>query len=229
MNRDIGTLSNVGIIYADREYLDSFNRAGGLDYRARLKNRWTLTGQAVTSARKMSATPPRANRSAKCLRLTCSGQSYSQQVSIPACTATGGSSMTTPPPVLSPTPDSFAGPMCASPTVRTGILFVPPTGSFFRTGPVFTANASGTTPGHPLDFYINPSYSVSFKYRTSVSAYITLGQDRLRPVDYPALTQDVEYHSHTSGFNFYTSPGAYLSIGGGVSRRNGYQLFSARQ
>ena len=50
LNRDVGSLSNIGIIYADREYLGSFNRAGGLDYRARLKNRWTFTGQAVTSA-----------------------------------------------------------------------------------------------------------------------------------------------------------------------------------
>ena len=29
LNRDTGSLSNVGFIYADREYLDSFNRAGG--------------------------------------------------------------------------------------------------------------------------------------------------------------------------------------------------------
>ena len=37
----------------------------------------------------------------------------------------------------------------------------------------------------------------------------------MRPVDYPALPHDVEYQSHTSGVNFYTSPGAYLAIGGG--------------
>ncbi len=52
VNRDIGKLSDVGLIYADREYLDSFNRAGGFDYRARMGNGWTVTGQAVTSQTK---------------------------------------------------------------------------------------------------------------------------------------------------------------------------------
>ena len=43
-----------------------------------------------------------------------------------------------------------------------------------------------------------------------------LGQDRLRPIDYPVLTQNVEYHSHTSGVNFYSSPLPYIAVGGGV-------------
>ena len=30
VNRDIGSLSDVGIIYADREYQGSYNRAGGI-------------------------------------------------------------------------------------------------------------------------------------------------------------------------------------------------------
>ncbi len=67
----------------------------------------------------------------------------------------------------------------------------------------------------PLDAYVNPTYSISFKRSTSLSANFELGQDRLRPIDYSALKNDVEYHSHTAGINFYTSPVAYMAVGGG--------------
>jgi hypothetical protein len=45
INRDIGDQSNIGAIFADQQYLNSFNRNGGIDYRVRLRKRWTLTGR----------------------------------------------------------------------------------------------------------------------------------------------------------------------------------------
>ena len=36
------------------------------------------------------------------------------------------------------------------------------------------------------------------------------------PSTIPLLTHDVEYHSHTSGVDFYSSPLPYIAVGGGV-------------
>ena len=81
VNRDIGSLSDVGIIYADREYQGSYNRAGGLDYRSRLKNRWTLTGQVISSATENLSNDTPGEQTCENLSLTCSGQVYSQELS----------------------------------------------------------------------------------------------------------------------------------------------------
>jgi len=215
VNRDLGALSNIGIIYADREYLDSFNRAGGLDYRARLKNRWTLTGQAVTSATENISNSTQGEQECEVLSLTCSGQSYSQQVNYSSLhrnwwlayndTSAGYVTDT----------GFFRRPDVREPNGSYSYTFRPSHGIILSHGPSIYAERIWDHTGTPLDAYINPCYSVSFKYRTTVSAYVDLGQDRLRPVDYPALPHDVEYQNHTSGINFYSSPGAYLAVGGG--------------
>jgi len=80
-NRDVGALSDVGLIYADREYLGSFNRAGGLDYRARINDRWTFTGQALTSQTQNLSNDTQGEQTCESLALTCSGQAYTTQAS----------------------------------------------------------------------------------------------------------------------------------------------------
>jgi hypothetical protein len=214
-NRDLGTLSNVGIIYADREYLDSFNRAGGLDYRARIKNRWTLTGQAVTSATQNVSNSTQGEQECEVLSLTCSGQSFSQQVEYSSLHRNWWAEYDDTSPGYVTDTGFFRRPDVREPNGSYRYTFRPAHGIILSHGPSVYGERIWDHTGTPLDYYVNPSYSVSFKYRTSVSAYVSLGQDRLRPVDYPALSHDVEYESHTSGVNFYSSPGAYLAIGGG--------------
>jgi uncharacterized protein DUF5916 len=215
VNRDLGKLSNVGIIYADREYLDSFNRAGGLDYRARIKNRWTLTGQAVTSATQNVSNSTQGEQECEVLSLTCSGQSFSQQVAYSSLHRSWWAEYDDTSPGYVTDTGFFRRPDVREPNGSYRYTFRPTHGFILSHGPAVYGERIWDHSGTPLDYYLNPSYSVSFKYRTSVSAYASLGQDRLRPVDYPALTQDVEYNSHTAGFNFYSSPGAYLAVGGG--------------
>jgi Domain of unknown function (DUF5916) len=216
VNRDLGSLSNVGIIYADREYLDSFNRVGGLDYRARVKNRWTLTGQAVTSATQNVSNDTQGEQACEALTLTCSGQTYSQQVNYSDLhrnvwvdyndTSAGYVTDT----------GFFRRPDVREPSGYYSYTFRPPHGPILSHGASVYGERIWDHTGLPLDAYINPEYSITFKHRTSLSANIDLGQDRLRPVDYPALAEPVEYHSHTSGVNFYTSPVPYVAVGGGV-------------
>ena len=215
VNRDLGTLSNVGIIYADREYLDSFNRAGGFDYRARLKNRWTLTGQALTSATENVSNATQGEQACEVLTLTCSGQSYSQQLDYSSLHRNWWVAYNDTSAGFVTDTGFFHRPDVREPSGNYSYTFRPSHGLILSHGPSIYGERIWDHTGTPLDAYIIPSYSVTFKYRTSVSAYTELGQDRLRPVDYPALPNDVEFHSHTSGVNFYSSPGPYLAVGGG--------------
>ncbi len=216
VNRDVGSLSNVGLIYADREYLDSHNRAGGLDFRERLKNRWTLTGQVVTSATQNISNSTQGEQACETLSLSCSGQTYSQQLNYSdvhrnwwvAYNDTSAGYVTD--------TGFFRRPDVREPNGYYGYTFHPKQGLILSHGPSVYSERIWDHNGVPLDFYAIPSYSVTFKYRTTISGYVDLGQDRLRPIDYPALPQDVEYHSHTSGANFYSSPVPYVAIGGGV-------------
>lgn len=215
LNRDVGPLSNFGFIYADREYQGSFNRAGGFDYRARLRNRWTLTGQAVTTETSNVSNSTQGEQSCELLTLYCSGQAYSQRVSYGDLhrsawigyndTAAGFVTDT----------GFFRRPDVREPNGFAGYTFRPAHGVIQSHGPGVYSERIWDHNGIPLDFYFNPSYRVNFKARTSVSAYLEFGQDRLRPVDYPVLTKNVEFHSETAGFNFYTSPVQYLALGGG--------------
>ncbi len=61
VSRDLGTGSNVGVIYTDREYGDGWNRVGGADFTARMNEHWTAKGQILASSTmgdKDSGTPP---------------------------------------------------------------------------------------------------------------------------------------------------------------------------
>ncbi len=216
VNRDIGSLSDVGIIYADREYQGSYNRAGGFDYRSRLKNRWTLTGQAISSATVNLSNDTPGEQTCENLSLTCSGQVYSQELSYSDLhqnwwvgyndTSAGYVTDT----------GFFRRPDVREPNGYYAYTFRPKSGWILSHGPSVYSERIWDHTGVPLDFYINPAYNFNFKYRTSISANIDLGQDRLRPIDYPILTHDVEYHSQTSGINFYSSPLPYIAVGGGV-------------
>jgi hypothetical protein len=214
-NRDIGSLSNVGLIYADREYLDSFNRAGGIDYRLRLKNRWTVTGQGLTSDTKNSANSTSGEQPCLTYALSCSGQAWVQELSYSdlhwnwwvAYTDTSAGFVTD--------TGFFQRPDVRQPNGRVAYTFRPSHGTLLDHGPAVYTERIWDHTGNPLDFYVIPRYNFDFRGNTSISANVELGQDRLRPIDYSALPDDVEYHSQTAGINFYTAPVPYLAVSGG--------------
>ena len=217
LNRDVGALSNVGLIYVDREYLDSFNRIGGFDYRARVKSRWTFTGQAVTSETNNLSSGPLGQTSCETGALACSGQAYFQEARYTDLHRNGWIAYT----------DASAGYVTDTgffqrPDMRQLNSFMNYT---FRPihGPVLSDSFNFYTEriwdhhGVPLDFYFNPSYNISFKGRTFVSVHYSFGQDRLRPVDYSALPSNLELHGRTLDINFNTSPVTWFFLGGGFS------------
>ena len=194
VNRDIGPQSNLGAIFADYEYLNSFNRNGGVDYRARIGKRWTWIGQAITSETR------NANNSRQ------SGQAYYQAL------------------YYSDLHRNFSWKyrdVAAGYLTQTGFFTRPdvrqPYGSasytFRPQHSILLSHTLGTYAeriwdhtGLPLDFYLNPYYSLNFVRKTSVSFFADLGQDRLRPKDYPALPANVEYQTRIAGGAISTSP-----------------------
>jgi hypothetical protein len=218
LNHDLGALSNAGLIYADREFGDSFNRAGGFDYRLRLRNRWTVTGQGITSqTRNMSNSTP-GEQECENHALSCSGQAWTQQVSYSDLhwnwwTAYGDTSVG-----LVTDTGFFQRPDVREPSAHLGYTFRPASGPILSHGPSIYMERILDHTGLPLDFYLNPSYYLSFHHSTSVSAYINLGQDRLRPIDYSALPGNVEWHSHTEGITFSSAPEPYLAVSGGYNQ-----------
>jgi len=61
ISRDLGKGSSVGLIYTDEEFGHGWNRVGGVDFTARMNNKWTAYGQWAESSTKGtsdSGTPP---------------------------------------------------------------------------------------------------------------------------------------------------------------------------
>ena len=215
VNRDIGRLSDVGLIYADREYLDSFNRAGGFDYRARIGNGWTVTGQAVTSETKNASNSTPGEQECENYALSCSGQAYYQQVSYSDLHWNWWTAYNDNSAGFVTDTGFFQRPDVREPNGHIGYTFRPAHGPVLSQGPSVYMERIWDHTGLPLDYYLNPSWSITFKGRTSVSGWFQLGQDRLRPIDYSALPGDVEYHSNQAGANIYSSPVPWLAVGGG--------------
>jgi hypothetical protein len=215
INRDVGPLSNVGLIYVDREYLGSFNRVGGFDYRARVRDRWTFTGQAVTSETQNLSNSTSGEQECESTSLTCSGQNYWGGISYTDLhrNAWIGYSDTSAGYITDT--GFFQRPDSRNPNGFFSYAFRPVHGPILQHGLNFYTERIWDHNSVPLDFYFNPSYNFSFKALTYFSVNFDFGQDRLRPIDYSALSQDVEYHSHTSGFDFNTSPVPYIAVGGG--------------
>jgi hypothetical protein len=54
VSQDFGIGSSIGAIYADEEFGQGWNRVGGVDFTARMTNKWTAQGQWVESSTKGS-------------------------------------------------------------------------------------------------------------------------------------------------------------------------------
>lgn len=148
--------------------------------------------------------------------LTCSGQVYYQQLSYSDLHQSWWLSYNDTSAGFVTDTGFFRRPDVREPGAYYSYTFRPNGGPILWHGPRVYMERIWDHTGLPLDSYINPSYSLTFNFHTTISANVAISQDRLRPIDYSELPQNVEYHSRTSGVSFYSSPLPYLAVGGGV-------------
>ena len=83
VSEDIGKGSSIGVIYTDEEFGQGWNRVGGVDFTARMSDRWTALGQMVETSTKGtvdSGTPPTyAAGPASALQLQRNGHQFNLQ------------------------------------------------------------------------------------------------------------------------------------------------------
>ena len=192
--RDVGKYSSVGLLYTDREYLNSFNRLGGFDYRYRFLRKWTLTGQAVSSATQHTNNSTESGNSYK-QNLNYSGENLFFSTSYND-TAKGFRDSVG----FFRRPDDREGNMHVRYTLR-------PNNKILLThGPEVYVEQDWDHTGLPLESIAHFDYNLQFRRDTSLSPFVEEQNDRLRPADYSTLKRNVEYRSPVAGLNFATSP-----------------------
>ncbi|HVX57798.1 MAG TPA: DUF5916 domain-containing protein, partial [Candidatus Saccharimonadales bacterium] len=190
INRDVGSWANAGVIYSDREYTNSYNRVGGVDYRLRLKDRWTVTGQGVTSDTHNLSNNTAGEQYCENYALSCSGQAWTQEVSYVDLHWNWWANYSDTSAGFVTDTGFFQRPDIREPSGKIGYTFRPSSGVLLSHGPSLYAERIWDHTGLPLDLYLHPSYYLNFRHSTNLSVGFDLGQDRLRPIDYPALAQN---------------------------------------
>jgi Domain of unknown function (DUF5916) len=218
INRDVGSLSDVGIIYADREYLGSYNRAGGVDYRVRIGKAWTLTGQGLTSETENISNGTDGEQECETYALSCSGQAWAQSVSYSDPHRNFWTSYDDTAAGFVTDTGFFRRPDMRQTSAHLGYTFRPNGGPVLSDGPSIYAERSWDHHGVPLGVYVSPAWSINFSNSTSVYAGFSVGQSRLRPIDYSALPADVEYKDHSTNISIYTAPVSWLTLHGSYSQ-----------
>jgi hypothetical protein len=192
--RDIGPFSSAGILYTDREYQNSFNRLGGIDYRYRFHKQWTLTGQAVTAAtRNLDNSTPYGNTFRQ--NINFSGENLFLSTT------------------YNDTTKGFkdAAGFFRRPDIRETHTYLTytwrPNGKYLLAhGPNFYVEQDWDHTGLGLDSIAHFSYSLLFNRNTRVSPFLAVSNDRLRPSDYSTLSDNVEHRSQVAGLSLSTSP-----------------------
>jgi len=213
-SRDIGRQSTLGFILTDREFEGVYNRIGGVDGRFKLSDNWTAGFQAVTSWTRCFPASDFASRTGGrqpidgCFRRDegkLAGPAYQAQVqrsgrqfnysleyndfSRGYRTATG---------------------FLLRPDIRrvgqtVGYAFRPEGKYFISWGPFFNTEAVFDHSGTRLDLTQDSSITFEFIGETEVGALYNWDRERLRPVDFPALAENMDFSRNRKGFFWSTS------------------------
>ena len=205
LNRDILDQSSIGMIFTERSFDSTFNRAGGVDARFKLSENWVAQLQAVTSTTQFADGSRRSgpayqvllNRSGRQFNLNAA---YSDR-SLGFITQTG----------FNPREDIRS--------VQIGGTY-----SFRPEGKYWIATTPGITlihvmdrKGKRLEQLYTPGVEWEFVGQTFVGVYYKPERLRLRPSE-AAVAKDREFKRSIFGFNFTTSPVSEFEIDGGYEK-----------
>ena len=203
VNRDLGKQNTVGLIYADREFHGAFNRAGGIDYRFRFGQHFTVLAQALTSSTLLND------------GTYMSGQGYRQRFAYSTRNVNYNIE-------YNDTADGFRTKtgFFRRPDVRRtsqffGYSFRPKKKALLAHGPeffhefIFDHSGLATEPG-----FVDGDWYFEFKNQTTFGPFIEGGTERLRPKDFSTLMAVQDYPQRRYGTFFRTQWLKQIAING---------------
>jgi hypothetical protein len=210
VSRDVGNQSSIGAIYTDSRLQDSYNRVGGLDARVRFSPNWTGTFQGVASSSRLidgeelsgpafDAVVERQGRKLE-YEVAYNDRSPGFFTSLGFLPGSRG-------PSRPGRPRGRALPLRADFRGLRQTLdyrFRPEGDVLIAWGPDVTVHPSWRHDGSPLDTLYSFDMSAELAGRTFVGAFYTGLVERLRPEDFPGLSQETRYDSARKGL-FWSS------------------------
>ena len=189
LNRDLFGQSSIGVIYTDRELPASgeFNRVGGVDSRLKFNRNWTGMFQMVESSTRNSDGSYQAGPASKAeVSYTGTHMDYDltyKDISSGFSTATG-----------------FVNRVDIRDVQNTwDYWFRPKNGPVVSWGPRVVTDQVWAHDGTRLDSVFSPMLAVFMKSQSYVYFYPYVPyHERLRPSDFPSLSQNQDYSEHVS-------------------------------
>ena len=220
VNRDLGNQSSIGAMYTDSRLVDSYNQVGGLDARVRLSPNWTGTVQGVASSTQLLDGRQLSGPAFDAV-VQRTGRQLEYEV---AYNDRNPGFYTT----LGFLPGSRGPARPGKPRNRSLLLrpdfrgvkqllsyrFRPEGDVLIAWGPDVTFHPSWRYDGSPLDTLYSLDMSAELAGRTFVGAFYTGLVERLRPEEFPGLTQETRYDSARKGFYWDSSLSPVVILSG---------------
>jgi len=203
VSRDIFSQSSIGAMYTDWEYpaANSFNRVGGVDARLKFSQKLTGTVQAVTSSSQFGSEH-------------FAGPAYKADLAYTSRHWVSDSTYNDVSPGFTTIPGFVNRVDLREFRDDTGYVFRPKSGPVVSWGPEFFGHWTWDHTGLRLDTDYNPTFTFILKKQTRFY-FLPYEEfrERLRPIDFPVLTAEKDYHEHMSGALFYSSPVPQITVG----------------
>lgn len=214
VSRDIFRESSIGAIYADWEdpAANSFNRVGGIDTRMKFSKQLIGTAQAVVSS--SGCSEQYSHTYFTCAPGYSAGPAYKADLAYSNRHWYSDHTYNDVSPGFVTTPGFVNRVDLREYREDTQYLFRPKSGPVVSWGPELFGHWTWDHTGLRLDTDYTPTLTINMKRQTRIyfSPYEEF-RERLRPKDFYQLSQDQDYHEHTSGVSVTTAPLSQFSLG----------------
>ena len=207
VSRDIFKQSSIGAIYTDWEdpAANTFNRVGGIDARFKFSKQLTASAQGVVSSTYCS-------EQYSATYFTCAagysaGPAYKAELDYTSRNWIQSSIYNDVSPGFLTQPGFVNRVDIREYRDNTSYSFRPKSGPIVSWGPEIQTHSTWDHNGLRLDTDYNPDLALVMKRRTRFLIFpYEEFRERLRPQDPYGLNENVDFHEHSSGINFYTAP-----------------------
>ena len=224
VNRDVGRMSTVGMIYTDTRLQESYNRVGGLDARLSITPNWVATVQGAASSTRTEedgdlsgpAWDAILQRTGRLLSYTAAYNDRSPgfRTALGFLPGSGSRSRTGAPRRRAlPLRSDFRG-------LRQTLnyRFRPEGDALIAWGPDVTFHPSWRHDGSPLDTLFSLDMSAELSGRTFFGVFYSGLVERLSPDDFPDLSEETRYDSERVGLYGTSSFSRRVTFSGEYAR-----------